>query len=77
MNKKVLKSMSLILAVLSLSSSLNMSLYGLDNSNISSESASVSSKSNEEGTWDKIKDHLKNNVALYSVSAAATITTTL
>lgn len=77
MNKKVLKSMSLILAVLSLSSSLNMSLYGLDNSNISSESTSVSSQSNEKGTWDKIKDNVKNNVALYSVSAAATITTIL
>ncbi|MBQ6143693.1 MAG: hypothetical protein IJI84_04355 [Clostridia bacterium] len=77
MNKKVLKLMSLILAVLSLSSSLNMSLYGLDNSTVKSEDSSVSSKSNEEGTWDKIKDHLKNNVALYSVSAAATITTTL
>ena len=77
MNKKILKLMSLILAVLSLSGYLNMLFYGLDNSTGKAEDSSVSSKSNEKGTWDKIKDHLKNNVALYSVSAAATITTTL
>ena len=75
MNKKILKLMSLILAVLSLSSSLNMSFYGLDNSTVKSEDSSVSSKSNEKGTWDKIKDNVKNNVALYSVGGAATITT--